>query len=226
MLLRRITVVLLALGLILVPLAASAKSFAPVPRLDSGDRSFLQVKVVKYTGGTNGKMIVEVRNIGPLPEKFAARGIYFVPSDVPIDDPERPPQRVVAAGPFENVNAKRTVNQVSVAPGKTVKLKLQVFCLDSHRPSPKHNQSFKVAGKRLPADLRAKIDQGTKGILKRTKGDLNAAKMAIQSYVWKVRAAKWMQLEGERANEGATRSAVPHSSHGGFYLAPPNQHQR
>jgi hypothetical protein len=216
----------LIISLLLAPALASGDSFTPVPCLDSGDRSFLQIKVVKYTGGTSASMIVEVRNGGPLAETFAAKGLYFVPADVPIEGPERPPQRVVAAGPFVNVKSKGSATQVSVAPGKTVKLELRTFCLDAHRPSPRRTQSFKVATERLPADLRGRIEQGTADILKRTKGDLRA-RMEIQSLVWRARGAKWIKLQGERPGESAHRSTTtPHSSHGGFYITPPSQHAR
>jgi hypothetical protein len=215
---------LVIMSLLLAP-ALAMGDFTPVPCLDSGDRSFLQIKVVKYTGGTTGTMVVEVRNGGPLAESFAAKGLYFVPSDVPIEGPERPPQRVVAAGPFVNVKSKTSATRVSVAPGKTMKLELRTFCLDAHRPSPRSTQSFKVATERLPADLRVKIEKGTQDILKRTKGDIRA-RMAIQSHVWRTRRAKWIKLQGERSGESAHRSTTPHSSHGGFYITPPSQHAR
>ncbi len=192
------TALLSALMMVVLPATALAGPFVPVPTAKK-----MKIRFVKYTGGTSGRMIVEVRNDAKKAQKFSAKGIYFVPGG----DPDKAPQRLGAAGPFEANNGQqwKLKQSVKIKPGATVKLKLQVFCLDSHRSSPGSSQKFSVARKRLPKELSGTISKGTKGILRKYKAP-RAATSEIQSHVWKSRNKKWIKLQGERKNE---KSAEP-----------------
>lgn len=199
----RISLVTLLL-LAIAPGTAGADSFVAVPKLDGAKTSEgLQIKFVRYTGGTNGEMIVDVKNTSKRIRTFAAEGIFFVPKG----DPEKSPQRLGAAGPFDLVQGKRRQeqNELSLQPGQVERLHLAVFCIDSHRSSPSASHEFKIAKKRVPKQLRAKIKAGTKRIIHQNKGNskARATKSAIQSHVWKSRDKDWIPLEGERAQEKA-----------------------
>ena len=190
-------------ALALVPSLAAARPYTAVPELD-GRKNTLKIRFVEYTGGSSGRMVVDVRNGGAKSERFAAKGLFFVPEG----DPDKAPQRLGAAGPFEvtgdddNSDPK---NSVWLPPGATRRLKLQVFCLDSHRSSPGASQRFRIAAKRLPKTLRNQIEDGAQGFVREHKGK-SSANGAIQSHVWKTRNKKWIKLEGERAFEkSATR---------------------
>jgi hypothetical protein len=177
---------------------ASARSrYVAVPALH-GKRMPLEIRFVQYTGGSTGKIVVDVRNTGKHAATFDAAGLYFVPQG----DPERAPQRLGAAGPFEQEQqgSWERREKARIKPGQTVRLKLQVFCLDSHRSSPGTSQGFSVARKRLPRDLRKTIHSGAQGILKGA-ADVPSANNEIQSHVWKTRNKKWIKLQGERKSE-------------------------
>jgi nucleoside 2-deoxyribosyltransferase len=168
----------------------------------------LEMRTITYNGSTNGRMVIEVTNTGKTKQSFDAAGLYFVPGG----DPEKAPQRLGAAGPFEVVTKKGTseaIEQLDVAPGDTVKLELHVFCIDSHRSSPDSTTPFEVAAKRMPKKLRTEINAETKKILKKHKNKVAPAASEIQSHVWKSRDAKWIELEGERANEKSSDDDRP-----------------
>lgn len=197
------TLLLIALVAVAAPAGATPK-FGPLPRMGKADKSDLKIRVVQYTGSTNGGMIVEVRNDGDKPQTFKAEGLYFVPNG----DPERAPQRLGAAGPFEQQvnNDWRNRENLSIAPNQKVKLKLQVFCIDSHRASPSSATGFKIAKKRLPKELRAEIEGGTRDILRKSKvRNAKRAKSAVQSHVWNTRNKKWIKLQGERKDEKSVK---------------------
>jgi hypothetical protein len=177
--------------------AAHAGSFAPVPALD-GQKTDLQIRQVDFTGGASGQVIVDVRNAGQHAQTFHAKGLYFVPKG----DAQSAPQRVGAAGPFEVKQGQswRHKTELLIQPGQTVRLKLQTFCLDSHRGSPGKGQGYSIANKRLPKQLTTEIETGAQRLI-RAKGAPAAATDDIQSHVWKSRDKKWIKLEGERANE-------------------------
>jgi hypothetical protein len=196
---RMIPNLAIALCLALLPALAQAGPFVPLPK--QGKATKLQVRFVKYTGGANGKMVVDVRNPGKRSERFTAKGMYFVPDG----DPERAPQRLGAAGPFETAGGD-SKSSIRVKPGATVRLNLQVFCLDSHRSSPGASQGFNVARKRLPKSLQSKIEGGAHKALRKHKGDVGAANSAIQSHVWSTRNKRWIKLQGERKNEKSSRT--------------------
>ncbi len=190
---KLITYALAALLAAALPATAVAGPFVSVPKAKK-----MKIRFVKYTGGASGRMIVEVRNDAKKSQKFSAKGLYFVPNG----DANSAPQRLGAAGPFEANQGQqwKRKNSVTLKPGATMKLKLQVFCLDSHRSSPGASQKFSVARKRLPKELSGKIASGAKGILRRHKAP-RAATSEIQGHVWKTRNKKWIKLQGERKNE-------------------------
>jgi hypothetical protein len=208
------TVVVLFLGL-LAPAFAARPAFSPLPPL-GGVATRLQIRVVKYTGGVHGRMIVEVKNPAAERESFSAQGLYFVPA-VPA---EMAPQREGAAGPFEVASLLRPTGATSratrmartaIAPGATLRLSLHTFCLDSHRSAPNDRQAFRVARTRLPASLSARIETGAAGILRTHDGNPAAASGAIQNLVWQTRNRSWIVLEGERPGERSAPASRPAS---------------
>ncbi|HTE53772.1 MAG TPA: hypothetical protein VK698_23115 [Kofleriaceae bacterium] len=184
---------------------AMADKFVPLPDL-GGKGETLKIRVVRYDGSTNGKMVVDVRNTGKSSTKFVAEGIYFVPGG----DPEKAPQRLGAAGPFTVVGSKASPSsqqELILQPGETRQLQLDVFCIDSHRGSPSPSTSFSVAGKRMPKELRQTIATDAAKIIRRNQGDVEKSKSEIQSTTWQARDRKWIKLEGERKQEKAAPSA-------------------
>lgn len=190
-------------------LAGSARAQAPkrVPAID-GKAQPLTMRVVAYDGSTNGRMVVEVVNNGNQTETFIADGIYFVPNG----NPEAAPQRLGAAGPIilvENGAEKTYLDGIQIPPGSKQTVRLEVFCIDSHRASPSSDTKFGFAAERLPRELRQKISHGAKQIIHENKGDVARAKSAIQSHTWQTRDADWIKLEGERKQEKAP-ATTPH----------------
>lgn len=195
----RIILGVLFASLIALPQWAQAQGgHSRLPAMD-GKRPGLTMKVLRYTGGTNGKMVVEVRNPSFQTVAFDPQGLYFVPDG----DPDKAPQRLGAAGPFEvsEGGAWKAQEKLRVPPGKAVQVQLQVFCIDSHRSSPSASHQFKMAAKRLPKNLRREITVGAAEQLRRSGGRMPAAKSAIQSHIWKTRDQRWIKLEGERRIE-------------------------
>lgn len=198
---RAATAVLLVLGLFAGTAAADNK-FHPLPAAKA-ERGNLQLRVVSYDGSTNGELTVEVKNTSKKPLVFMAKGLYFVPDG----DPEQAPQRLGAVGPFEIATDKedaegRRVEKVTIAAGGTVELTLDVFCIDSHRSSPSSSTPFTIARSKMPASLARDIDVNTKRAAKSAGGfAAPAATDAVQSEVWKQRDKKWVELEGESAQE-------------------------
>jgi hypothetical protein len=185
---------------------AMADKFVPLPDL-GGKGEDLKIRVVRYDGSTNGKMVVDVRNTGKTRTRFVAEGIYFVPAG----DPEKAPQRLGAAGPFTIVAqgqkaAPSSLQELVLQPGETRQLQLDVFCIDSHRSSPSSSTSFAVAGKRMPKELRQTIASDAAKIIHRNKGDVEKSKGEIQSTTWQARDSKWIKLQGERQQEKAAPS--------------------
>ena len=139
----RTSILALAIA-VLIPASASADSFVPVPDLGAkADTAGLEIRFVRYTGGTNGEMIVDVKNTAKRTKSFTAEGIYFVPKG----DPEAAPQRLGAAGPFELVRSgqRKSQEKIALAPGTTERLHLAVFCIDSHRSSPQATDQFAIS---------------------------------------------------------------------------------
>jgi hypothetical protein len=205
-LLARLSLLTLVLSLSLTG-SARAETLKRVPAID-GKAQALTMQVVAYDGSTNGRMVVEVVNDGQQAETFTADGIYFVPSG----NPEAAPQRLGAAGPIiivEDGVEKTYLEGIAIPPGSKQTVRLEVFCIDSHRSSPSSETKFGVAAERLPKELRQKITHGAKQIIHENKGDVAKAKPAIQSHMWKTRDADWLELEGERKQEKAPRQKRP-----------------
>lgn len=180
------------------PAAAKATAFVALPQ--EGDRpTKLKIRLLRYEGGTNGKALVEIKNTGQDAEVFVATGLYLVPDG----DPGSAPQRLGAAGPFEvqRSGGWQAEERLKVAPGVTERLRLQVFCIDSHRASPGQGQGFKVGKTRLPAALSKKITARTKAVIDANGGRIESSIGSIQGEVWKARNEAWVPLEGERSNE-------------------------
>jgi hypothetical protein len=172
--------------------------FRPVPGAQQ-----LEIRATTYDGSTNGVLVVELRNKGKTAQKFAATGLYFVPEG----DPDQAPQRLGAVGPMQITagDAKET-SELVIAAGATVEVKLDVFCIDSHRSSPSPRNVFNVGVSRMPKELAATIEGRADNAVraKRASGDRAprpAAKSDIQSEVWKSRDAKWIKLDGEGQQE-------------------------
>lgn len=184
--------------LLLAPGLAAAGPVAPLPS-PAGGKSALAVRIVGYTGGVNGEMVVEIRNTGSKAEVFGAQGLYFVPDG----NPEVAPQRLGAAGPFrlQDDAAGSARDKLALAPRATAQVRLQVFCIDSHRSAPTAQHSFHLGKERLPRELRAQIESRAKAALGAHGGSMPAAKAAIQSEVWHARDSKWIRLDGERRHE-------------------------
>jgi hypothetical protein len=181
--------------------SALAQTLKRVPSID-GKAQALTMRVVAYDGSTNGRMVVEVVNSGQRAETFIADGIYFVPGG----NPEVAPQRLGAAGPIiivENGVEKTYLEGVTIPPGSKQTVRLEVFCIDSHRSSPSSDTKFGFANERLPRELRQKITHGAQRIIRENQGDVSKAKPAIQSHMWETRDADWIKLDGERKQEKA-----------------------
>jgi len=182
--------------------SALADDYVKLPELDKKATS-LKIRVVEYTGGTNGQMVVDIKNAGQQAETFQADSLYFIPTG----DPETAPQRLGAAGPFQVKDGDTWVETkaMGIAPGQTRRFHLQVFCIDSHRSSPGADHGFTVARKRLPRKLHQEINAETGKILRQNRGDMKKSKSDIQSKIWQSRDRDWIKLEGERKQEKAPR---------------------
>jgi hypothetical protein len=185
--------------------SSAAAPFDPLPP-EKGSRQAgaLTIRVVRYDGSTNGAITVEVQNPSQEPRDFSARGLYFVPQT----NPDRAPQRLGAVGPFSVRSAGRSkrVDRLTVEPGATERLTLDVYCIDSHRPSPTSKTPFRVAKDRVPPQLTRAIDTDARRSAERFGGvSAPAAKSVVQSEVWKNRDKKWIELDGEGSQEAAKR---------------------
>ena len=181
--------------------ARAEKAFAPIPPDQTGGKpSGVSLRIVKYDGATNGALEVEVKNTRDEATPFVAKGLYFVPQG----NADEAPQRVGAVGPFTVKTAKgwERRESLTLAPGATAELRLDVYCIDSHRGSPSSSTGFRMAKERVPQklsdDIARDAHQAAQGL-----GGVAApeAKSAVQSQVWKNRDKKWLKLEGEGAQE-------------------------
>ena len=95
---------------------------------------------------------------------------------------------------------------MQIQPQQTVRMELDVFCIDSHRASPTSKTQFSIASERLPPKLRSKIEKGTRALMKSKRASRAiGARRAVQSHIWNTRDADWEVLQGERANEKASK---------------------
>jgi hypothetical protein len=87
-------------------------------------------------------------------------------------------------------------------------MKLDVYCIDSHRASPSSSTGFGLAKDRVPKRIVEAIardaDKATRG-LGGVASPAPAAKSAVQSEVWKNRDAKWIELDGEGKQEAGKK---------------------
>lgn len=176
--------------------AAADSKFRPVPKGRG-----LAVKAVSYDGATNGVLTVQVKNTSGKAQRFTAEGLYFVPDG----DPDEAPQRLGAVGPLQlaaDTGAGGAKDSLEVAAGATVTVRLDVFCIDSHRPSPSSSNTFTLGRTRLPRQLSRTIESSAKMAADEAGGyPAPAAKSAIQGEVWKARDKKWIALDGEGSQE-------------------------
>ncbi|MBK9035746.1 MAG: hypothetical protein IPL61_31605 [Myxococcales bacterium] len=178
--------------------AAADQKFHPVPT--GGKARGLAVKAVAYDGSTNGVLTVQIKNTGARAQRFSAEGLYFVPDG----DPDTAPQRLGAVGPLQLASDEgdARATSVAVAPGATVTVRLDVFCIDSHRPSPSSANTFTLGKTRLPRTLARTIETSAR-MAADESGGYAPAKSSIQSEVWKARDRRWVKLDGEGVQEAA-----------------------
>lgn len=192
----------LCVGALLLSLSAGARvSFQPLPPEKPGDKpSGLQAMVVSYDGNTNGELTIDVKNPTGAPIEFTAAGLYFVPTG----DPDKSPQRLGAVGSYQVQAQDKWSRQekVAIPAGATIRTRLDVYCIDSHRPSPTSSTPFHLAKDRVPVNITQAIHRdATKAAESMGGVAAPAAKSAVQSQVWKNRDAKWVPLDGEGKQE-------------------------
>jgi hypothetical protein len=166
----------------------------------------LEMRAVEYDGATNGRLHVQIRNSTKTAQKFSAKGLYFVPEG----NADTAPQRLGAVGPMQIANDGKEVSELEVAPGATVEVVLDVFCIDSHRSSPSPQNTFNVGVKRMPKELAQTIETRADAAVNAARRDGNAAprpaaKSSIQGEVWRSRDSKWIELDGEGKQEAAKK---------------------
>jgi hypothetical protein len=184
------------------PAQADGPYAAVPPSHKGGPPAGVSLRIVKYDGATNGVLQVEVKNTRDETTQFSARGLYFVPQG----NPNEAPQRLGAVGPFSVKTERGWERRESLAlpPGATARLKLDVYCIDSHRSSPNSSTAFRVANDRVPEKLANDIANDAEGAARGYGGvSAPAAKSAVQSQVWKNRDKKWIKLDGEGAQEAS-----------------------
>ena len=136
-----------ALGLVSLRPASAATPFGKLPG-QQGKTSPLVIRIVQYAGSTNGAITVDVKNPSAEPQEFTAKGLYFVPQG----NANEAPQRLGAVGPFQVLSGGggQRADHLTIAPGATERLALDVYCIDSHRASPSPTTPFRVAKDRVP----------------------------------------------------------------------------
>ncbi len=177
---------------------ADTRFHAVPPAGKPADR--LQLRVVAYDGATNGVLTVEVKNLSRGAQTFSAAGLYFVPDG----KADQAPQRLGAVGPMQLAKGDQIERRdaVEVPAGATVRVTLDVFCIDSHRASPTATTPFTIGRTRMPKQLTATIARDAGKAADRVGGyAAPAAKSAVQTEVWKARDANWFRLDGEGAQE-------------------------
>jgi hypothetical protein len=190
------------LGAALAARPAQAKvGFAPIPADQTGGKvSGLELRILRYDGSTNGVLEVEVKNTRAEPTDFSARGLYFVPNG----NADEAPQRLGAVGPF-NVRTEegwQRRDKLSLPPGDVARLKLDVYCIDSHRSSPSPSTGFHLAKDRVPAKVSQKILESASEAAAGYGGVSSPrAKSVVQQQVWRNRDDKWIRLDGEGKQE-------------------------
>jgi hypothetical protein len=199
-----IALCLTGLGLVTSQPARGADHFDRLPADNLGKPSELLIRIVEYAGSSNGAITVDVKNPTDRPQEFRARGLYFVP----LTNANEAPQRLGAVGPFQiqRAGGSERREQITIEPGKTERLVLDVYCIDSHRSSPGSSTGFRVARDRVPAKLTREIYEDAAASAAPLGGlAAPAAKGAVQSQVWKNRDKSWIPLDGEGKQEAAKK---------------------
>lgn len=189
-------VVALSLAIATPALAAPPETWVP----ETTGKPAVKMQVKGYEGSSNGELTVEISNPGKAPARFDAQGLYFVPNG----DPDDAQQRVGAVGPFRVVSEQSTksVTEWTLPPGGSATIKMDVFCIDSHRRSPRTGDAFKLATTRMPKALTREISRESDEAAQKVGGyAAPEAKSSVQSEVWKARDKKWIKLEGEGKQE-------------------------
>jgi hypothetical protein len=168
--------------------------------------SALQMRVLSRDGET---FVVEVANRSDNLAHFDGIGLYFIPTA------EEAPQRlgVVASGQIETQGTwKDAPSIVDVAPHQTIKVKLDSYCLDQQRESPKATVSYHLASRRMPAELMIALAGSARTIAStgydpELKGSSNQNARRVtspaqvssltQAAIWRIRTAMPMPLQGE-----------------------------
>jgi len=202
--LRVLTFAVLGVALVFSSPAALADGFVPLPSIEAqaSTKAYFQTSLkIRFVKFVRGKAIVELRNDGAFKTTFKAQGLFFVPEV----NPERAPQRMVAAGPFYVASRSTPLSSLGIAAGKKARVTLNVFCLDAHRSYPSDGQRYRIAKARLPKDLRSAISRGAATIV--NSASARQASYRLQSHIWTVRSGDWVRLEGERKSERHDKKA-------------------
>jgi hypothetical protein len=198
---RIVTALCLAASALAVALpATAAESFGKLPADKGSKPNGLMIRIVRYQGSTNGTITVDVKNPQQAAQEFTAKGVYFVPE---VDE-DQAPQRLGAVGPFQIEGQQgQRLDHLVIEPGATKRLKLDVYCIDSHRASPTSSTNFRIAKDRVPAALTRAISADAEKSVAAVSGGYAApaAKSKVQSEVWKNRDQKWIELDGEGKQE-------------------------
>lgn len=209
--LARLAGLALLLGLFTTTTALADKGYRAVPaeaashgeKADANAKlaaTGLELRAVSYDGSVNGELTVEVKNTSKSEQTFIATGLYFVPQG----DADKAPQRLGAVGPMQIAgdDGAQRVEKLAIPAGKAVTVKLDVFCIDSHRPAPTSENKFSLGSKRLPAKLRNTIESRSKLVVDEVGGyAAPAAKSRVQAEVWGARDADWIKIDGEGKQE-------------------------
>jgi hypothetical protein len=182
--------VITALGLVAAwsGTAAADDKFHPAP--DMGTR--FELKVDRYTDGVHGEMTVLVHNLGSHDDSFSARGMYFLPDD------HADQQRLTVVGGIRAGSEDAPRTAVLVAAGATVRLRMDVYCIDYNRHAPETATQFTVASARLPDRLLAAIEAATVATVRTVRFKPDADQMTIiQGRVWAARESRRTRLRGD-----------------------------
>ena len=193
----------LCVGALLLSLSAAARAsqYHALPAEKPTEApTGLQARFVGYDGNTNGELTIEVWNPTVAPVELKAAGLYFVP----MIEADKSPQRLGAVGSYQvRVNqAWKRHEQFAIPPGEKVEVRLDVYCIDSHRASPTSQTRFSIARDRVPVNITQAIHKdATKAAAGMGGISAPAAKSVVQGEVWKARDRKWVPLEGEGKQE-------------------------
>lgn len=144
--------------------------------------SAVTLRIVERDGE---RFVVDVTNPTTDVATFNQVGLYFVPL-APADES---PQRL---GVVEGDSVAR------LAPHETLRVTLQAYCLDEHRPGPETKAHYALASRRMPTDLTHAL-----------AGAAHASRNP-QRAVWDVRAHDATKLIGDSPRD-AQRSNASHT---------------